>query len=436
MFGFARNGLEATLRNFLMNSASGHILKNSIAVTAVKGTITAMRTAFLILVARLVSIDQFGRIALCFATIEVLRVVCDFGAETYFIRAMAQTSNAAIQREQLRSMRSFRILSAAIGVIAYLAFLIVVFRKHIVASEVAVGALLITALTENFAFTYYQARLEMQRAIAPVVVPAVAFIAYVVAIGTHNGDAIFFGLVTYEAVVSCWLIANVKRSTQGAATMADATDSRLSIRKILKHTWPIAGAATLVTLYTRLDVFAVTEFAGMTALGLYSFAFRLTEPSRYVAASIDSTLYSYLARHSNVQGGHNREGIRKLYVVVTVYSAIFSLGTAFGAGQAIRHFYPKYAPALTALYILCGALFFRCVNGFQGSVQNSLGRYSLVLKFTILNFGLMLIFIYPLISAFGLDGAAITLLLVESANCMVQGYVMNRTFQNYVVGSI
>ena len=410
-----------------MNQTSGRILKNSIAITAAKGAITAVRTAFLLIIARWASVDEFGRIALCFATVEVLRVICDFGTETYFIRAMARALHPAIQREHLKSLRSFRILSAGLGFLAYLVIIFVVFTERVTLLEASVGALLLTALATNYAFAYYQARLEMYHAIVPVIVPATGYCIYVMIVGARSGGALLGGLISYEAVASFWLIANVMREVPSTADPKMVRLVRLSVGDVVRHTWPIAGAIILVTVYTRLDVFAVTEIAGMVALGLYSFAFRLTEPSRYVASSVDSTLYSHLARRFTAKEGRGAQHVRTLYLVVLAYSLGIAVFTAVVAGEALGYFYPRYLPALPALYILCGALFFRCINGYQGAVQNALGHYSMVLKFTIVNFMLMLVLIYPLIRLFGIDGAALTLLTVESVNCIMQGYAMKQT---------
>ena len=187
------------------------------------------------------------------------------------------------------------------------------------------------------------------------------------------------------------------------------------VRDVARESFPIAAVAILATAYTRLDVLVIAPLAGSVALGLYSYAYRVSEPFRFVASAIDTTLYSYLSSRS----GGVRPG--RLFVVVASYALLFAAGAALSGWVLVRVLYVDYREALPAVYILSAALCIRCLNGYFGAYLYAQGMYDAVLKIAMCNTIFMSVLIYPMVSTLGIVGAACSLLAVEVLNFLLQG---------------
>jgi O-antigen/teichoic acid export membrane protein len=194
-----------------------------------------------------------------------------------------------------------------------------------------------------------------------------------------------------------------------------------SLRQLAMECLPIAGTMFLATAYTRLDVFFIKPVAGAVALGLYSYAYRLSEPFRFVASAVEVTIYSYLSRM--MAWGRKIRGLKLagLCLAVTSYALAFSILSAALGYLVTTRIYPEYRAALHTIFVLSSALFVRCLAGFTASFLNASGLFRRVLIVASCNLVLMAAIIYPFTRKYGIEGAAISLLLVESVNAIVQG---------------
>ena len=401
-------------------------MRNSGAIAIAKGSIMALRTGFLLWVAHEAGPGAFGRLALCVSTTELLRIAADFGTQTLSIRRIARAKDVKECAGHLIAMCRFRALSTIGCVLLYFGIVTAVFSGHIHMLDILPVGLLVTSLATSLPLTFYQAKLEMNRAIAPILGCGALFIVYSLAFGKYSIVSETAGLVVYEAVAAIILIVAVFRRVGINIHALWYEKLNQTIGGLAHECLPIAGGALLATVYTRIDVYAVKAIAGAVALGLYSYAFRLTEPFRYLALSIEASLYSHL---SAKLAGHSpklpRFGL--IAKLVLTYSLGFSvIAYILGIGMT-RLFFPGYGVAAPTILVLCCALFLRCVNGYQTAVQNALGRYRLTGNFSVVSFFVTMALIYPLTKDYGFLGAALTLLIMETLNFLLQGYFYRRS---------
>jgi O-antigen/teichoic acid export membrane protein len=400
---------------------SGGALKSSIALVVTKGVLAAVRLAFLLWMAKNQSVEQFGRLALCFSVVEILRIVADFGTETLFLRHVARAKTVGHIRSELARMAAFRLVAACLGTIIYAVVIFALFRSKVAALELMPAVLLVTMLGINFSLTYYQARLKVDRAAAIIllIVPI-----YAIAEFASRNQAACYQLAilgVYEFVVAVALFSDTRRVSGFRRGDVGQFLTRLSLSRVAGECLPIAGTMILATAYTRLDVFVVKPLAGAAALGLYSYAYRLSEPFRFVTNAIEATLYGYLSRAISHDAHFRALKLARLWAIVAGYAVVFS-GSAAVIGYAVTTLvYPNYRAALPTMFMLCAALFVRCLSGFAASFLNAVGLFRRILWAASLNLLLMLIIIYPLTKRFGIVGAAGSLLLVEGLNAAVQG---------------
>ena len=168
-------------------------------------------------------------------------------------------------------------------------------------------------------------------------------------------------------------------------------------------------------------MFAVKAIAGVIALGFYSYAFRVTEPFRYLALAIESSLYSHLAGRLTSRSG-SLPRFAFIDRLVFSYALAFSVLAYLAAEILTKEIFPGYAVTGDAILVLSCALFFRCVNGYQTALQNALGNFRLTAKFSVVGLVATGALIYPLTRYEGFFGAALTLLIMEAINFAVQRY--------------
>ena len=394
-----------------------HAWLNSAATVLVKGILAGVRIGFLLWAAKQHGPDAFGRLALCFAIVEILRTVVDFGTEGLFLRNLARCHSRLDRIDQLAKFGVFRVAAAASGVLLYGVVLMVVLRDPITLTDLLPGLLILTSAGMGYALTYYQSQLRMQRAallLLPVtLLGAAAFVLiFPQQIGTQLGL-----LIAFEVTAVSIVVIDMARGGLFSLSAARQVAYLRTGRDVAVASLPLAAVGMIATAYTRLDVLVIAPLAGSVALGLYSFAYRVSEPFRFLASAVDSTLYSYLSARIDAVG---KVDLGRLFVVVLCYASVFSVAAAFSGWLLVHVGYDEYRGALPTLVVLGVALFLRCVNGFFTSLLYAEGRYTTVLKIATCNALLMTVIIYPLVSSFGIVGAAGSLLAVEILNFILQ----------------
>jgi O-antigen/teichoic acid export membrane protein len=395
-----------------------HAWLNSAATVLVKGTLAGVRIGFLLWAAKQNGPDAFGRLALCFAIVEILRTIVDFGTEGLFLRNLARGHSRLDQIDQLAKFGVFRVAAAAAGVLLYCIVLMVVLPAPVTPTDLLPGMLVLTSAGMGYALTYYQSQLRMQRAallLLPTTLLGAAVFVYVLPqqIGVQLGLLIAFELTAVSIV-----LLDLARGRLFSLSAARQVAYWRTGRDVAVASLPLAAVGIIATAYTRLDVLVIAPLAGSVALGLYSYAYRVSEPFRFLASAVDSTLYSYLSARIDTVG---KGTLGRLFVVVLSYASVFSFAAVFSGWLLFHTGYDEYRGALPTLVVLGIALFLRCVNGFFTALLYAMGRYTTVLKIAACNALLMTVIIYPFVSSYGIVGAAASLLAVEILNCILQG---------------
>lgn len=402
-------------------------IRNSVALIATKGMLAAARIGFLLWTAHLQSPAAFSQLAFCFALIEVLRVAADFGSENLFVRKLAQAGSPHEHRQLMAQMAAVRIAATIVGVAVYGAVAYFSFAGDTGAMTLLPAALLTTSLTINFAFTYYQSQLRTERMAVRVIALSLPSLAVFLWLRDAPSRAQLQLLIAFEVLVGLALLWDLRR--QLSLRTRDVLNQLRwpTLRATAIDALPLGGAALLVTAYTRLDIFALQHLAGAVALGLYSFAYRITEPFRFVGGAVDSTIYSILSKKFAAPSGALHSVINRTISIVATYSVVFG-GAAIAIGLIlIKFLYAAYTEAQTAVTYLGAALIMRCANGAMTAFQNALGHYRLNFRIAIINGIFMGILIWPLTAWAGATGAALALLIVESINFTMQSYFMSRS---------
>lgn len=394
---------------------SGQLARNSFATALVRALSGASRLC-LIWVARHLAAEDFGRIALVMAFVEIFRVLADAGVSLVSIRQLAVETTRTEQ--WVDSCLGLNLVTSTIA----LALMHVVFFTMYGHAEnlLVVAGLAIYGWTlSGSLMSYFQSRLLMQQIVFGSVLGAlVTALWFVWSIYAHWPLPVLMGAIPAGAGVELLCMAIVYRWR--FAPLHCNFDWR-RMRQLMRQGLPVVVGGMVVVMYSRADHVFIWRFLGAQELGEYAAAYRLTEPFLLVLSSFSLSLYASLSPLWNSVHADTvpREFFRVVRwpllaaLIVALFLALFALPLA--------HFmYPHYVHTGTVLWVLAGTIFFKGLNAQLTAVIQSTGRYSAVTWICVANLsinGLLHVWWVPL---HGIIGAALAVLCTEGLNTVFQ----------------
>jgi len=167
----------------------------------------------------------------------------------------------------------------------------------------------------------------------------------------------------------------------------------------------------LVFIVFNIDNFMIGSVAGADKLGYYSLAFNW---GAMICTMLSSTILSVMfPTLSKMQGDKVR--IKNAYLRVLEYICFFGIlanMTLFVIAKdflihVLGHGTDKWLPALFALRVLCVYGIFRILLEPVASVIMALGKTEKLRKVNFVVAAIELIFIYPILKQFGIEGVAV-----------------------------
>ncbi len=129
-------------------------------------------------------------------------------------------------------------------------------------------------------------------------------------------------------------------------------------RLLIRSALPIAASAFAAQLYNRFDVFYLGMVRGLTEVGYYGAAYRLTESFSFIPGAIMLTVYPALASSVWFDREHfHRIIYRSTQALLILAVPLLLIFTGCAGPMLIFFFGPSYAPATPALVWLAVAEF-------------------------------------------------------------------------------
>ena len=195
--------------------------------------------------------------------------------------------------------------------------------------------------------------------------------------------------------------------------------------------WGVARSATtflgidgIISVMTGLNVILLSKLATETEVGLYSAATQVMVPLLLVYQSIAQSIFPAMCQRFQT-GIHNLKRIAENAIeLLLVLAAPAVAGIYFFGDWALSVLYknPVFSQAFPALRIVSWTLILQVFTSVLGQVLLASHREKITLRIVALDTLINLCVGWPLISWFGLQGAAIALLLTRAADCL-QHYV-------------
>ena len=333
------------------------------------GVGAVLQLAFGVVLARLLTPENFGVVALAMVVLGAARPLCDLGI-----------GNAVVQRADLtpRHVRvafTFTVLlgmtiAAAIALAAPIAAAVlrdadVVPVLRVLSIEFAIGG------TTVVAGALLRRRMDFRRiAIIDTTTTAAGYgvVAVALALLGYGVWSLVFGSLVHAVLASVWFFASAPHPCRPLLGARE-------LRELLRFGVGASVSGMVNHAALAADNFVVGRWLGASAVGVYSRAYNLMNtPNALSTTWMASVLFPALA---HAQSDPARVG--RAYLAVTQLAAMFAgpamVTLAVAAPHLLAAVYgPQWTPAAVPLQILCAAGYFRALGHLGVVVAQSVGR--------------------------------------------------------------
>ena len=373
------------------------------------------------LVARHLGAHEFGQLTLSFTLFYAFQVFAVSGLKTLVIRQVA--------KDHTQTARYF-INSCAIVVLTSLASIAAVwafvYLMHYPRSTSVVILLLsfgllpytFSAICEGIFQGW-----EQMRYIAYVNVPvniakiAATFLLLSGNRGLYTVILVLLACLFTIAIAELWIVFRrfPVRGTSLDSHFAWATACAAST---------FLGIDGTTAIMASLNVILLSKLAGETEVGLYSSAAQLLVPLLLVYQSMAQSIFPMMCRKID-PGYRSLKRIAEQAMELLMILALPAVAGVYFLGDrvlALLYKNPAFVQAFPALRIMTFVLIFQVFTSVLGQVLVASHREKITLRIVIVDTVVNLLVGYPLISLFGLRGAAIAWFLTRLADC-IQHYI-------------
>lgn len=184
------------------------------------------------------------------------------------------------------------------------------------------------------------------------------------------------------------------------------------VKELYKFGRWILGSSILVFLVTQGDDIFVGKVLGVTALGFYQIAYRI---SNSAATEITHTVISIaFPAFSKIQD--SRERLREVTLRIVRVVSLLSIPVAGGIlaiSPSLTHMIlgEKWMPIIPLITVLCFQAACRSIGGILGALVTGIGRPDIETKITFVRLLIIVSLVYPLSQSYGTLGVAVVMAL-------------------------
>jgi len=188
-------------------------------------------------------------------------------------------------------------------------------------------------------------------------------------------------------------------------------DSRIT-GYLLKHSWPLAFSAILVTIYMKIDQVMIPLYEKASELGIYMTAASLSENWYFIPVAIVTSVFPAIVHARKTDSERYYKRLQNMYDLMIILSVSIALVMSLGSNLIYHLLYkPAYWPGAPVLAVHVWAGVFVFLGSASGQYLIAEGYFKLSMLRTgigaIVNIILNLFFI----PAYGIIGAAYATLI-------------------------
>jgi O-antigen/teichoic acid export membrane protein len=214
----------------------------------------------------------------------------------------------------------------------------------------------------------------------------------------------------------------------GGFALASYRPDRVLMRALFKSATTNTATDLLSAFYTRVDLYLVGMLLGETATGLYGIARQVAVPMRQIRQSFDGLLIPLVAKTLAARGsaGTGQALASATRLILAIQAPVIVALVAIGAPM-LEWFGHGFSAAYWALIALAFAESIQAAFGI-GDLMFVYLRPRMGFAITLVSIVLGTAAAFPLIAAFGITGAALSVLCVYGARAAIRATILQWKF--------
>lgn len=373
-----------------------------------------------IILARLLTPEIFGLMAVCSIAIRMIEIFTETGFGAALIHRQQRFEDARDTAFTLMVLRGFGLALLACMIAPWAAAF---YEQPVLESLVtAVGISFIFTGCQNVNTIALQKELDFKR------------LVYLEQAGTLLNFFVSVGLAyvmrSVWALVYAQIAAAAINSLLSFVIVPGRPRFRLDFaiaKELFRYGRFITGLVIVVFLTRELDNAVIGKILGMEALGYYVVAYTLANiPSTYISKLLAKVLFPLFSKLQADQSRLGEEYVRGIRLVTGVAVPI-SVAIAMLAPEIVAALYgPRWDPAVAPLQILSIFGCFRALWMLNGYLYNAIGRPQVDFYVSLGRLILMGVLLYPLTKWYGTVGASLAVTVPMVTQFMIGVFLSRR----------
>ncbi len=372
----------------------------------------------LIILARILSPNDFGLMGIALLTLSILETFTNIG----FMEALIQ-KNRDIE-EYLDTAWTLVVIRG--GIIFAVLFFIAPVAAGFFNSPIATPIIRIIAVSllikslSNIGVVYFQKDLHFKKQVLLDLTGAIAYFVVAIVLGVllRSVWALVFGQIASSIVktVFSYILHPYRAKFQL---------NKDKISKLLNYGKWLWGSGVLVLLITQGDDLFLSKYLGIIALGFYQMAYKISNiPATEIAHVISQVTFPAYSKMQN-----DLVKLKEAYLKVLQLNCFFSFlisGLIFVLARDFTNIFlgSKWLPAVPPMMVLVIWGVIRSVGATQGPVFNAIGRPKILTIMLAIAFIPLLLLIYPLTLKWGMLGTSLSVVLATFLSTLTASIVL------------
>lgn len=373
-------------------------------------------------VAKYIGPSMFGALSLAMAIFQIVQTISQMGSENIIFKRVAKNAASGVRLLRasfLLRFSTYLILTIPVAVYFWLS-------ADLTACVFAVSVAIACLFSTIDVYTIYNnSRLQSKfNAISNVIGLVIGLgIRYLIA--RWQLDPMLLGIPIVLTTLIPFVIRKIKFSRETAGINSIHRNWRKTSQIYSKYMLAAGSAVVLssisVAVYTRINLFFISEFAGDYQLGVYSVALTLATSWSFFVNSMITSYYTSIYSESDDRTAMAKAA--KLNRYALAFSALF-VAFIFIFGKEVIHllYGEKYHGAYIPVVILCLGTMFSANGSVAYRYIIKYSGYSYLSKKMLAVFLISIPVSYVLTKYYGITGSAISLVVVEFLSLTLMNY--------------
>ena len=364
------------------------------------------KTLAIVLITRELGVDTGGSFIFLIGTLEILRVVSDFGVDIFVIKKYSDVENP------IKLLKKVFFQKVSIGIFVSILFFVISYAfgydRDI---YIPISLSLFFALLFNLSNSYFQSQ-NLNKALSPSI--ALALVLTFLSYGVQFILKIPFTAWDYLLAEGFFVSAVTIHLFRKVGWKSIRAEGKITLKDVFvlyRHTVSIGLNAMVVIIYSRLDNIYIKNIVP-EGLAAYGQIFRLVDPLVMVSSLFSTVAYAKFSRLDLRSHGN----ITKVYPFIYMIVGYITLSTV--CYYAVLSFFGRYIildnennNIMILGFLLIAGI--KCMNGALTSIIQSQGLYRFGLYIALICMFIAIPLMYILVHQYGTIGAIFTIASVE-----------------------